>query len=1653
MVQKRTLGRRLVKGVALFLGGVILLLILVILLLQTPYGQKVAKNQAESYLRKKLQTRLSVGTLRINFLSGIHLTDLYLEDQQKRELGSIDKLDIRYNFSALFRKYIILSEINLQGVHIYLRRDSSGKTFNYDFIPAAFASSDSTVKETSGFSIHLGKVSLDSIHFKMEDGFGGQYYDIKLPRFRTDITSSDLDKLHFHANYLISEGLNCSIILKETGKTEERIIDTLDVTTPMWFMTDTISITKTSFSFENKVDFTDIKTIIDSLSGKMVDYRSETQSARLGLLVIKNHSTEISMKSIKQNPKTKEVELVAPSTFTFYADSIAVENNHIAYNDNAYSKIKPGSIDYAHIGLDKLNIHVSGLGYNGRIYTGNIHDLSVKESSGFYVKQLRGGISYSDSAIVLKKVFLETGKNQLNIEANILVIPGKKATEKNYQITAALNSPALHLDEAIYFQPELAKNKYFIPLQKKSIQVSTVMNGTMDRLHIPQLIIKEAGNKISASADILNLPDTKNMVINLQLKEFSSSREGILSYLPKGTIPDSILHYIPETLSVKGLYKGSMDNMYMDLVLHSSTGNATIKGTLQHPSSSMNASYDLAVTTSDIDLKELLQDTMMGKLTASAKFKGKGFDLPTAVADFNVHVDSAFFRGYTYNKVDVKGKLDKKTITADLNSGDPNIDIEGNVFVSLNEGGAFRTNTEIKSINLQALGFSSDSVILKSTITADFPLIDNTKGIEGNILMMDTYVYLKGIPISIDTMQLDAKHSADSQSIRFGSPFANISLEGRYTLSTLNPAIKTIVENYFSTTGTGTAFTTQVNAELLADIHLPDSMISLIPGVKSMAPFHIKGNFDTKNNDLTLFTSFPKIKLNGIDIDTVNMAFVSQEGAVKYNELRYALSMGLLTSSSYELKQTTLQGGIKKGIIDGLLRLDDEKAKPRYLVPFVYTNDPVRPGISIGDSLMINKKFWTVSENNIIYLNPKKLASSHLTLSNNGTRLELKAADINEDGLPLTLNIKEFNIKDIAELVIADTALASGMVNGDASISSFEPFHFTSHISIDSLNILKAKLGRLKLDVEQKDLSTLDINTSLVSNKNDLSLKGKYMTNSGQMDLVLDIQKFDLSNAGPILEEFVGNLRGEMKGNLTIRGTTKAPEVRGQLTADSLQAIYAMTGTNIRIPHTTLTFDEEGIQFEELNLLDSAGHRGKISGRIGTRDYKDINFDLAINMSNFEIIGRKKFPQQDIYGPTNADVNLKLSGDLTTANIEGSVKVKPKSNFTYVYRPENNDQPGEGLVEFFNPLAPQNSTEKKRISKSTLGFQLLTNMYVNLTPETTVEIMLDELSGDHLQLNGNADLNLIMRPGGDIALTGAYLLEGGIYELSLAGLIRKKFNIEKGSTINWNGDPLKGIMNITALYKTKTSAGQLVNDIEHVPGIDKQKLNFEVYIILKNELLKPEIDFRLDMEERERDAFDGIIYNRIKQVNSIPAELNKQVMGLLAFNQFIAENPFNSFASSGGDFETQAFNTAGELLTQELTDMVGRYVKDVNIDFGLEREKDYTSGKEIDRTDFNVGISKSLADNRLNVFVGSTFALEGANQDASALEGLAGDVTLEYLLTRDGKYRLKGYRLTENDLTFQGSVVRTGVSFVVVLEFNRFKNAFRNLKKPKKKTT
>ena len=107
----------------------------------------------------------------------------------------------------------------------------------------------------------------------------------------------------------------------------------------------------------------------------------------------------------------------------------------------------------------------------------------------------------------------------------------------------------------------------------------------------------------------------------------------------------------------------------------------------------------------------------------------------------------------------------------------------------------------------------------------------------------------------------------------------------------------------------------------------------------------------------------------------------------------------------------------------------------------------------------------------------------------------------------------------------------------------------------------------------------------------------------------------------------------------------------------------------------------------------------------------------------------------------------------------------------------------------------------------------------------------------------------------------------------------------------------------------------------------------------------------------------------------------------------------------------------------------------------------YATGIQQNRTDLNVGLSKQFLNDRVTVTVGNNFNLEGQNQPGQKTTDIAGNISVNYKLTKDGRYLIRIYRRDEF-IVVEGQVIETGVGFSLTYEYNHFKELFA--KKPAK---
>jgi hypothetical protein len=340
------------------------------------------------------------------------------------------------------------------------------------------------------------------------------------------------------------------------------------------------------------------------------------------------------------------------------------------------------------------------------------------------------------------------------------------------------------------------------------------------------------------------------------------------------------------------------------------------------------------------------------------------------------------------------------------------------------------------------------------------------------------------------------------------------------------------------------------------------------------------------------------------------------------------------------------------------------------------------------------------------------------------------------------------------------------------------------------------------------------------------------------------------------------------------------------------------------------------------------------------------------------------------------------------------------------------------------------------------------NMVIRTEREARFNVLMDPSGTDALAIAGTADLNLSISPAGDMTLTGRYEIAEGSYQLAFMGVVNRKFDIQTGSTIVWNGDIMDATLDITAIYNVRTSPVNLLEGRtgDEVPPQSRQQFPFMVYLNMEGELMNPLISFGLDMPEDQRGAAGGTVYPIIQELNQEQqvAELNKQVFALLVLNSFLAQDPLAG-GTGGGGVEGAARRSVSNLLTQQLNRLADRYITGFDLNIGVESyDDDYDTGEAAGRTELQVGVSRQFLDNRVTVQVGGNIDVEGERaRQQRGLSDIAGNISVEYSITEDGRYKLRAFREQTFESIIDGQLIETGMGLIFTRDYNRLRDLFR----------
>ncbi len=1639
-------------------------IVLLILSLRLPAVQNFVKDKLVVYLEKKIKTKVSLERVYIGFPNSLVMENLYLKGQNIDTLLAVKKLDVGLNMIKLISSTADITSVDLEGARANVVRKPDG-TFNFDYILDAFATTDKEESPSKPFIISLDKINLKDIGVTFNDQQSRNDIKLYFKSFDTRVKTFDLQNNSYAVNDINLDGLKLKLkqdLVEEVSRKVEKKVDSLNNKKPMQIGLRGIKLTNFDIDYGDDNTKTFAKVLFKELSTRVnkLDLENNAYDVDNIFLSGANINANLYLPAKNANPKTEGSDnsktTEQQKALSLLLGKLVLNDVKVAYNNTAIAPTRQG-MDFNHLNFSKLNVEVRKFKMQNNTFAGSINSAEIQEARGLDIREFNTDFVYNEKEAYLKDLYLETSRTILRDEIvlNYNSIEQLSSNLGAVKISANIKNSKVGFADILNLAPDLRNTAPFNRYPNAILNINANVKGNVNDLLINNLKVSGIDQmRVAASGRIKNATNPDNLYYDLRIAELSSSAKTIYNLVPKNTIPSNIA--LPSNMSIKGTAKGTTKVVDANLNLYSTSGNASVVAKVDMRRKNREL-YDVKANLQGLQIGRIIKNKDVGSVTAQIYAKGESFDFKNANADLKGHVASAVYKGYRYQNMNLTGKIRRGAYNIILNSKDPNANMQLTASGIYNEKNpTVKVNGNILKLDLNKLGFYKEQMILAGKIVGDFTNLDPDH--------LNGYLNLKDFAFSdtkeiypVQEINLKASSTADSTNIIFNSQIADVELRGKYRLTQIFGALTQTINQYYQfqkpaknqKIEAGQFFT--FNAKIKND----DLIRKFVPDLKSFETINLTGNYDADSQKIEIDGQIPQVLYGENSIENATLRVTNENQALQYN-----LNVAALKSSSFALNKVNIGGDIAQNIINYNITTKDAKDETQFLIAGNAKSLNDITEISLNpNGLKLNYTDWTVAEGNKIQISNTGILADNFRLSNGGSEI-LVQSETQSPNAPLNVSLKNFKIETITELIKKDTLLARGTINGTAQLRDLtKNMTFTSDLNISDLIVYENPVGNLAVKVNNTSPNILNADIALSGNNNDVKILGDYNTSSSTFDLNMAINQLQMKSVQGFSMNAITNTEGYISGNLKITGTTAQPNILGKVKFNDAGLEIAKTGSDFRKLNDEIDFTSRGIEFNNFKINDRDGNSMNIDGQVLTQTYRDFAFNLDLDAKDFKVVNSEKSNEAIMYGILSIDAALQVRGNLDLPKVDGRLSVADDTDFTFVL-PQSSPtlQEREGIVEFIDQdqVALNKTIKADSLNSQTRIKGMDVNVNIELSKEAKLSLLIDKANGDFVKLQGEAELTGGIDPSGKTTLVGVYEVESGSYEMSVS-VLKRKFDIQKGSTITWTGEPTTATLDITAIYKTETAPIDLVQ--QQISGEDastlnqfKQRIPFNTLLKMKGELLKPVITFDITTDEKNNAVSSNVtdvVDQKLAQLRTQESEMNKQVFALLLLNRFIGENPFESGAGLSG--EMMARQSVSKILSQQLNNLASDLIKGVDLNFDLESSEDYSTGTSNTRTDLNVDISKKLLNDRLKVSVGSNFGLEGEARQNENMTNIAGDVTVDYSLSKDGRYMLRAYRKNEYQVALQGQIVETGLGFIITLDYDKFRDIFQRSKNKKQR--
>lgn len=1324
----------------------------------------------------------------------------------------------------------------------------------------------------------------------------------------------------------------------------------------------------------------------------------------------------------KANLKDGIVDLGASH---YGADLFMLTGSTLGYDANYQDPV--AGFDPSHIALNNVTISLDSLFYGGRDIKARIRELSAEDRSGLTISSLTGSFHSDSTNINVPQLLLKTLSSEVRLLA---MVPWSSFDENPEGNMRVLLTASVGKEDVMTFAGELPAD-FQKAYPQKPLSLTAGVEGNLSSMLLRQLKGELPGTfRMDVSGTMQSLTDSIRRSGKLNLKAETGNLDFLLSMLPAA---ERHRYNIPSGIKLTGEAALKNNEYRADLLLREDKGKVLLTASFNPGKEAYKA--DLKVDS--LEPVHFMPLDSLYYLTASIQAEGKGFDpfKSSSWAKLDGKLTDIRYGNYNVSDVTMDGSLEKNFLKFDLLSKYPlaEMDLTLNATLLKKEIKAM-VIADVTNLDLYGMHLMNDSLATSFQFFAEAEtdmgknnLVDVTLGNWELITTTGTY--------KPKTLTLHAQSTKDTTRVSFHAGDLGIVLTGNSDLETMTDKFNKISEGLNKQLEKDSMINIPAFKPLLPDMHLAVSAGKDNPIYNILQQANISFNnlsleaFTSPEEGFRLDAGVYNLMQDTTRIDTISFA-------IRQDSLGLLYDAGVIKTKFRQQAPFTagVKGKIRNTFADAEVLYTDGKGDTGILLGL--RADKVEEGINLhlfpDNPILAFRPFKLNQDNYILYKNEKDIAANVRLSGDENASLWIHSLPEKDKMEELHLELSQINL-DVISKAFTEIPAMQGILSADMQYApSDSSFLVVVDANIDNLIYEGGRVGELMFSTVYLPLADNQhqVDMHFFRDQNEvMSATALYkMGKEDHLDGTLDVTHLPLDMVNPFIPDNMASLNGVLEGNMTIKGSSKAPEVNGYIEMDSTSMFVTAVGTSFRVDDKKIVVKDNKILFDEYHIHAAGKNPFVIDGTVDFRNPSRMMADLKLTADHMQLLDVKRNKESMVYGKLLVNLMSTVKGPLDALMMRGSLQLLGGTNVTYVMK----DSPltvQDRLSDLVTFTSFEDTLVNRRRQEAPLplgGLDMLLTIRIDQSVRLNADITPDRSS--KVELEGGGDLSFQYTPQGEMILNGRYTLSGGIVKYALPIIPLKEFNIQDGSYVQWSGDPMDPYLDLTATERIRTNVTQ--------DGSGSRMVNFDVGIALKQQLENLGLQFVLTAPE------DQTMQTSLNSMGE--DERTKLAVGMIITGMYLAN-------SSGGKQNLNMGAALNSFLNSEISNIAGSALKTVDISFGMDSYDENGDGTGGQRTDYNFSFAKRFWNDRIRIVLGGRISTGENASNSNQTQAFIDNVSIEYRLDASGTRYVKLFHDKNYESLLEGEITETGVGIVLrrkMLHMRELFNFKKNRPKP-----